>query len=62
MKKALLLHILLFFTFALRANNFIETEDILSDDWLDSVNDSPIIRQINGGTVIIPANVASSQQ
>lgn len=54
MKRLFLIGILLVSVFIAKAEDYFETYNVLSDDYVVAIQDAQIIRQINGGTVITP--------
>lgn len=54
MKRLFLIGILLVSVFIAKAEDYFETYNVLSDDYVVDIQDAQIIRQINGGTVITP--------
>lgn len=53
MKKCLLFAIC-FISFLIKAENNIESFNVISDNYYSEIHDTPIVRSINGGTVINP--------
>lgn len=37
-----------------KSENYIESFNVISDDYVNDIQDAQIIRLINGGTIIIP--------
>lgn len=54
MKPIILFTVLVMSFLSIAANDYVEAYNVVSYNHSDSVNDIQIIRQINGGTVIIP--------
>lgn len=55
MVRLITLILLMLFCVCVKAQNNIESFNIISDENVESINDVQIIRPINGGTVIIPS-------
>lgn len=54
MKRIIFLTLLSLMTISVRSESFIESINEVSDNYVESVQDTVFIRNINGGTVIIP--------
>lgn len=54
MKKIFTFFVLLATIFIAKADNYIESFNVISDNYVNEIQDAQIIRPINGGTVIIP--------
>lgn len=54
MKKFFTFFVLLATIFIAKADNYIESFNVISDNYVNEIQDAQIIRPINGGTVIIP--------
>ncbi len=54
MKKILALLVLLITVVTAKSDSYVESYNVISDRYINLIQETPIIRQINGGTVIIP--------
>lgn len=54
MKKILALLVLLITVVTAKSDSYVESYNVISDRYINLIQETPIIRQINGGTAIIP--------